>query len=319
MNIKKRLKNIVKGDSNKKVLLDYYNRYRNNAFRIGNCKNARQYEACILRLYHTVEKGLSYEDYRAGFGKQNISMLLDALEKYSAVYGYDSEVYRTSLDVLYQYIDKNKKYGYSDKQLETRIFALPGVPNDKGGTTSFEPLTEAELQQANYKEFFEKRHSMRHFAAEPVEMKKILEALKIAQYTPSACNRQGWKSYVVSDKAKVKQVLENQNGNRGFGQEIDKLLLITADLRCFNMDREVFQAFIDGGMYAMSVINSLYYCHIATIPLSASLLPQQEENIRKYLNVDPAEIFILFIGMGSYPDKCQTTKSDRHDPIYTII
>lgn len=114
-------------------------------------------------------------------------------------------------------------------------------------------------------------------------------------------------------------VLKNQNGNRGFGHEIDKLLLVTVDLRFFNRDREIFQAYIDGGMYAMSLINSLHYECIGTIPLSGSLTQNQDTNVRKILNLDEAEIIIIFIGVGNYPEKCQTTKSIRHKPVIEII
>lgn len=38
---------------------------------------------------------------------------------------------------------------------------------------------------------------------------------------------------------------------------------------------------------------------------------EQENNVRKILNMDDAEILILFIGIGNYPEICQTTKSER--------
>lgn len=136
---------------------------------------------------------------------------------------------------------------------------------------------------------------------------------------PSACNRQGWKTYIIQDKDMLEKVLKNQNGNWGFGQEFDKLLLVVGDLRCFNRDREVFQVYIDGGMYAMRVLDSLYYEKIASVPLSASLTKEQEENVRRLLKIDPAEVLIMFIGIGNYPDECQTTKSERKPADYTIV
>ena len=136
---------------------------------------------------------------------------------------------------------------------------------------------------------------------------------------PSACNRQGWKTYIIQDKDMLEKVLKNQNGNRGFGQEFDKLLLVVGDLRCFIRDREVCQVYIDGGMYAMRVLDSLYYEKIASVPLSASLTKEQEENVRRLLKIDPAEVLIMFIGIGNYPDECQTTKSERKPADYTIV
>lgn len=285
----------------------------------GSCTDEKQFEASITRLYHTVEKGLSYLNYRPGFGKENVEALVRSLEQYSKQYSVDKFFYQTALSVLNEYVRKNAEYGVENKELSKRISALPGKKNEAGGAIKFVPLSSEELSKANYKELVETRHSIRHFSDKPVELERVENAVKLAQYTPSACNRQGWKTYIVNDKAVLREVLKNQNGNRGFGQEFDKLLVVVGDLRCFNRDREVFQVYIDGGMYAMRVLDSLYYERIASVPLSASLTKEQEENVRKLLKLDPAEVLIMFIDIGNYPDECQTTRSERKPAEYTVI
>ena len=285
----------------------------------GSCTDEKQFEASITRLYHTVEKGLSYLNYRPGFGKENVEALVRSLEQYSKQYSVDKFFYQTALSVLNEYVRKNAEYGVENKELSKRISALPGKKNEAGGAIKFVPLSSEELSKANYKELVETRHSIRHFSDKPVELERVENAVKLAQYTPSACNRQGWKTYIVNDKAVLREVLKNQNGNRGFGQEFDKLLVVVGDLRCFNRDREVFQVYIDGGMYAMRVLDSLYYERIASVPLSASLTKEQEENVRKLLKLDPAEVLIMFIGIGNYPDECQTTRFERKPAEYTVI
>ena len=290
----------------------YLKRFRRYAFSGSKCRDERQYEAVITRWYHTIEKGLSYENYRAGFGKANVEQLLSAMENY-AKDGYDTDqfFYRTALSTLHAYLEKNKACGVENQALEKRIGMLNAVPNESGGAFRFVPLPMEQVQSLNYGEFVKNRHSMRHFSSEPVEMERIERAVKLAQYTPSACNRQGWRIRILTDKKTIRNVLANQNGNQGFGDEFDKLLLITSDLRCANLDREVFQAFIDGGMYAQSVLNALHFEHIASVPLSASLSMGQERNVREILKLEEAEMPILFVGIGNYPRECQTTKSER--------
>ncbi|MCB5666627.1 nitroreductase family protein, partial [Mediterraneibacter gnavus] len=73
--------------------------------------------------------------------------------------------------------------------------------------------------------------SIRHFGSEAVDVELLREALQIAQYTPSACNRQGWVLRIVESKDAIDTILENQNGNIVFGHEIDKLVMITCDVR----------------------------------------------------------------------------------------
>ena len=298
--------------SSDELIMDRYEQKRERYCYVDcECKSVQQYEASITRLYHTVEKGLSYLEYRPGFGKDQIEKLIITLDQYSGQYDTNTFFYRTALCCLYEYVKKNREYGYEDKELEDKIACLPGEANIHGGSISFTPMNLEEASLAPFDRIMKSRHSIRHFSSEPVDISNVKQAISLAQYTPSACNRQGWKTRIICDKGRMKKVLENQNGNRGFGDEIDKLLVITADLRYFQKNREVFQAFIDGGMYAESILNSLYFYNIASVPLSASLTNEQEKNVRSILGMDSAEVLILFIGIGNYPDICITTKSAR--------
>lgn len=314
-NVKRRLT----GQTTYSILKNYHRRFKKYSFVDGKCVTEQQYEASITRLYHTIEKGLSYEKYRPGFGKDNVDMLLNSLEQYSGI-GLDTEkeFYRTALSCLYEYLKKNEEHGVKNPELEIRLKQLPGKPNNCGGTIVISaPLRPESL---SYKELVTTRHSIRHFSKRPLDIEKVKDSIRLAQYTPSACNRQGWKTRIVSDKEKIKRILENQNGNRGFGQEFDQLLIITADLRTEQKDREIFEAFIDGGMYAESVINALYYYGIGAVPLSAALTVGQEKNIRKNIDIDDAEVLIMFIGIGNYPEgEFLTTRSERRFAYIDVI
>jgi nitroreductase len=315
--IKRKL--LRKKPTTKGIFDNYHNKYQKYAFVDCKCQSEKQFEASIMRLYHTIEKGLAYKEYRAGFGKDNIDKLVLSMEQYSEKYDIETYFYKTSLSVLQAYIEKNKQHGYVNHALECRISALPGTPNDNGGVINVEKPEFEAVKTMNFEEFVSARHSIRHFALEPVDIGKIIKALEIAQHTASACNRQGWNAYIVTEKEKVSKVLANQNGNKGFGQEIDKLLVLTFDLQYSNSNREAFQGFIDGGMYATNVLNALFYEGIGSIPLSASLSLEQEKNIRPILGMTNSEVFILFIGLGNYPEETLTTRSERHAARYTIV
>lgn len=292
----------------------YYFRFKKYSFSDCSCESPEQFEASITRLYHTIEKGLSYDNYKPGFGKDNVDKLITSLEQYSNK-GYDVSAffYQTALACLDEYIKKNLDNGHTDKLLAERIKKIPGQPNGLGGTIAVQKPINTE--RMNFKELLTSRHSVRHFSSTSVDRDLIYKAIRLAQYTPSACNRQGWKTRIISDRKKINRILENQNGNRGFGHEFDKLLIITSDLRMQQKNRELFQAFIDGGMYAENIINALFFYGIAGVPLSASLTTQQERIVRNIAEIDDAEVLILFIGIGNYLDSCLTTRSERHKPV----
>lgn len=312
--IRKMLFRVTKKNSAGAIHNQYIKRFNANAFTEGHCTQYGQFEASITKLYHSVEKGLSYQEYKAGFGKQNIEKLILSMRQYADKYNANAFFYQTALSVLWQYIDKNREYGLIDEELEKTVRSLSGEPNDKGGVISVSNPGPT-VRTLGYKDFVESRHSIRQFSNEPVNVEVIRQAIELAQFTPSACNRQGWKCKVVSDKELIKKLMANQNGNRGFGEGIDKLVVIVSDLHYFSKGREVYQAFIDGGMYAMNMLHALHYCGIGTIPLSASLTTEQEENVRKLLKMEDSEILIMFVGCGNYPEgEILTTRSERRSP-----
>lgn len=318
--VKKILKflGILPSDTKRKAKT-YFRHFNKYTFVEGSCESASQYEASITKLYHAIEKGLAYNHFRAGFGEKNILALLDALEKYAGKYEVNVFFYQTALSVLHRYIEKNKEFGWENTAVEKRIAKLPGSANHCGGEIKICPKNLETVKNLNFEDFIKDRHSIRHFSSEPVDMKLLYDAIGLAQFTPSACNRQGWKCHIIDKKGNINEVLRNQNGNKGFGEEIDKLLLVTADLCYFNKNREVYQPYIDGGMYASNILHALHFYGIGSIPLSASLSMQQEKNIRNLLNITDNEVFILFIGVGVYPsDEIFTTRSERKPPNITV-
>lgn len=284
------------------------------------CDNAQQYEAVITRLYHTIEKGLSYLNYRPGFGKDNVKRMIQYMQWYEDDgYSIEAFFYRTALSTLQEYISKNRAHDHNDQEIEECYKKLRGEHNVAGGIIAFDPLDKKQIQKLGFKDFLQNRHSIRHFSSLPVNMDDLKEAIELAQSTPSACNRQGWRTIILDSRDSISAFLKIHSGCRGFGDEFNKVLIVTTDLRYSNRSREIFQAYIDGGMYAQNLINALHYYHIATVPLSASLTLEQESELRTKLKLNEWDVPIVFIGIGNYPEKCQTTKSTRKNASIQMI
>jgi hypothetical protein len=64
--------------------------------------------------------------------------------------------------------------------------------------------------------------------------------------------------YSVSNDTAIEQVLALQNGNRGFGHLAKRVLIVSADLHAFIGPIERNKAFVDGGMFAMSLLYALH-------------------------------------------------------------
>lgn len=106
----------------------------------------------------------------------------------------------------------------------------------------------------------------------------------MAQQTPSACNRQGWKTHIFQGENSHK-LIEWQGGCHGFEDQVNTSILVTTDLRAF-LFYEVHQAYVDGGLYAMNLINALHSLGIGTIPLSVAFGYDKLDNLSQLIYLE---------------------------------
>ena len=95
----------------------------------------------------------------------------------------------------------------------------------------------------------------------------------------------------------------------GFEHDIHTAILVTANLKAF-LSYEVFQAYVDGGLYAMNLINALHSMGIGTIPLSLAFQTSKLQKLQAF-GIPENEVPILIIGAGYLPDNFNVAVSDR--------
>ena len=184
--------------------------------------------ASLAALYHVIEKGLSMPNRRLGFGRERLILLIERSNSYYKKFGMDSQL-NYAIAIVKEYDELHKKEKFKlDQQLQDKIDNLLALFPD---VTPAEQMVFTKEQYfsktlASFEEFSKSRHSMRHFEG-PVTLESIEQAVELAKYAPSACNKQPVRIYVVFDKENVEKILDMQQGNRGFGQNIDKVIVVT--------------------------------------------------------------------------------------------
>ena len=285
--------------------------------------NQIKFKADLFKRYHSIEKRLAFKHSRVGFAPEKIYNLLQKLEKYCLLYGAD-EVVDQALNSLLAYHNYNHQNGLNDAELLKKIMVLKSqVPetgkSDDGG---FLVKTKAEIQHSvtkDFKSFCESRFSIRDFSPEPIDLKLIREAVKIAQKTPSVCNRQSAKVYAYQSSYKDR-ILKHQNGNKGFGDQASLVLIITSDLSHFTGIGERNQCWIDGGMFAMSLVYALHSLGLGTCCLNWSMDYQADLNLKKTTGIGGEQSVIMLIAVGHLPDSFKVAWSPRKkiDDIFVI-
>jgi nitroreductase len=272
--------------------------------------------AVITMDYHRIEKGLALREPRLRFGPKVIERLLTNLREYQSRYGLDATG-QVALNALSTYCQFNRDQGIEDQQLNQAIRTLkeqamqPENCSLQGGTIEITKQDIDEATQHDFQPFFERRYSIRQFAPDDVDMCLIEKAVVMAQKTPSVCNRQSAKVYVFSQQEDKQKVLSYQNGNRGFGDQASKVLIVTSDLQHFMSVGERNQCWIDGGMFSMSLVYALHSLGLGTCCLNWSVESQVDQALREAVGIPESEAVMMMLAVGHLPDKLKVAQSPR--------
>ena len=291
-------------------------------WKLSSCYNASHHtdrdmekmQYTLLRENHVIEKGMSMRNPRKGFGQQKVNDLLDRLNKYLELYGdCDKEFIRYPLSTIKNYIYYTESHGTDVPELKAKYNKLEEradigeIVMHAGilATTKDEIISKC---NRDFESLLYSRHSIRYFSEEPVSQEIIIKALELAQRTPSACNRQGWKTHVYYGSKSV-ELVRWQGGSHGFEEECRFTILVTANLKAF-LWHETHQAYIDGGLYAMNLINALHSLGLGCIPLSCGFEYSKLYQL-KYFNIPENEVPIVIIAFGNLLDKFNVAVSTR--------
>jgi nitroreductase len=284
-----------------------------------------QLESIITIDYHRLEKGLSMEFVRPGFGSQATFDLQTNMFIYANKFGL-TNIWFEAFTTLEFYYNSAKRQNSLDEKLFkqfTELKTLNDTSKYKRSTPNggIENVTREDIYKCidiDYKAFAESRHSIRHFSDVDINMDKIYKAAEIAQLAPSVCNRQPWHLYVLTEKANINELLTRHGGARGFDHNVNKILVVTVDLQNFHYQGERNEAWIDGGIYTQALLNSLHHLAIGTCCLNWCVNKMHDQWLRNLIDISKSSVIICLIAIGELPKKFNVPVSPRKD-ISTVL
>lgn len=245
----------------------------------------------ILQDLHKIEKGLTLSSPRANFGqavwqriKVNLSASSGDLE--DVIGTYCVNVY-TEYNKLHKITNPNTRKYFAQLSPRTN-------PNSYPVTKLFTP-TETQGQQIDM--VISKRRSVRQFTGKVPQI-ELINMKDIVKNTPTVCNRAHINFECIEDRLLL-NALELQNGNESFRDQIKQVLVIFSRTTSMNSPYERNQVFIDGGMYAMNVLNYLAFKGYGTVPLNWSSSPSNDVKLRKLLSFPNDAKVIMLIAIGA--------------------
>lgn len=275
-------------------------------------KHIAQTEYAILKQYHGIEKGLSLKEPRPGFGQEKIKDLLLRIDTYEKDPAHKPEIVKAAIGSLLDYRAFNRKHDVSQPWLDSWLDARPVQQiehaEDDGGVEQITRSAILEKAAGVTEDFFMSRHSIRNFSGKEVPFVDIERAANIARKTPSVCNRQGPRAHCFMNAS---QALKMQSGNAGFGHLASRALVITSDIQAYSSVGERHQAYIDGGLYAMSIVYALHALGYGSCMLAWDQTIQKNAEARATLGIPDNEVIIMMIAVGTLPDELVVANAYR--------
>lgn len=270
----------------------------------------------LIVFYHPIEKGLAMPDFRLGFGRERVLTVIDMINEYEEKWGdRNSSIIKDAVGVIKEYdrVHKKNKYKLDDKlqsAIDNLVMKHPEI--EEAHQPEYSRDSFFANVHSDFPTFAKSRRSVRNYSeTESINIEQIYKAIELSISSPSTCNRQSVKVHIVENRDMVKEVLNLQSGNRGFGHLADKVLLITSDLQSWNVPGERFSPYLDSGIFAMNLLYSLHYYGIGACPLNWSENASRNKKLHKLLNIPENEVVTMMISCGCVPEHFTVVRSER--------
>lgn len=287
-----------------------------------NIKSPEDSSALLRRNIHRIEKGLIMQPRKSVFAEGYIEETVNALIYSIASKKVCKNELKWAVDVLTEYFENVEGTPVTNRSLKK--FQTECLDDIKMNTDKkFKPYLYKELpeRQVSYEELanlFQRRRSVRWFNSKKVELDVIKKSIDMASTAPSACNRQPYKFYFSNDKSKTLDLATCAMGTAGFVENIPSILVVTGDLSYYPFERDRHVIYIDAALASMQLMLTLDTLGLASCPINWPDIKENEEMIRKVLNISIFERIVMLIAVG-YPDVNSSIPFSQKKPAELLI
>lgn len=249
----------------------------------------RNLEAQITKDYHRIEKGLALRNPRQPFGYE----------------------VKTRLEMLLPFAEPGQEYA---EHARSALSALDEWNSEGTIAEDISPrrIPDVASRNAAPEDFFRSRHSVRDFTPAPITKDLLVRAVSLALCSPSVCNRQSWRVHFFHG-SEATEVLAFQNGSAGFRETVPTIAVVTVDTRAFAGAKERNQAWIEGGIFSMSLVWALHALGLDSCMLNMSVPTEKADALRRRVDASDAELVIMMVAIGQAREGHRRARSPRRD------
>lgn len=286
--------------------------------RYAGCFNAEPRAASLARIimaYHVLEKGLTMPRRHLDFGHAAVLNLVGLIEDFEKRFGLIDAQVSHAVGCVKEYYELHTAANFDmskDEVFWHRVSVFCEAHDTIKASKQIKTTREEFFSnnESSFPIFAASRHTSRHYEG-VVDISRIKAAVKLAMTAPSACNRQFVKVYCVSNHETRDKLFSFQNGNRGFGADADKVLVVTADLCGNRWAEERNDLYTNAGIFIMNLCYALHYNKIAHCILNWSVSPESDKAAHRLLNIPENELIAMILSCGNAPEKFSVASSPR--------
>lgn len=271
----------------------------------------------LRRNTHRLEKGLIMRPRRNVFALEYIvETTRDFNVVQEAKVESDADLLAWSHDVLVEYFsivdqaepkiaDAREIFLQSGTKESSEIPPKPKIPYARDLDSKIQISIESITKLAK------RRRSCRWFLPESVPREMIDAAIRVANYSPSACNRQPFEYRIFDEKALVEKIASVPMGTRGFSQNFPCVVVIVGQLSAFPYVRDRHVPYIDASLSAMAFQFALEVQGISSCCINWPDIEEREVLLRETIQLDDDECVVMFLAVGFPDPKCLVPYSQK--------
>jgi len=265
----------------------------------------------LIRNTHRLEKGLLMRPRKGVYALNYIEETVDSfIHIWKPSKMKEDEQYKWFYDVLSEYFETS-----SENQLIEALFNKFKtfiktstddelvVSNNSTKKIPYKRILEMK-PNISYEDFYNLnryRRSVRWFLNKKVPRGDVDLAIRAANQSPSACNRQPYHYKVIDEPALLKKVSSLPGGVRGYEKGIPMMIVVVGNLDAYFDERDRHIIYIDASLANMTLMLALETLNLSSCSINWPDVEHLEKQMQKTLNLKPNQRPVMCIAIG-YPD-----------------
>ena len=283
--------------------------------------NKTESSVLLRRNIHRLEKGLIMRPRRAAFAEAYIGETVEAYRKSMTdrVEQEESDELDWAFDVLAEYFDVVDTSLPAIAQSQAVFSAVNGrkTMGEKRKPYCRDLSQPPPVRYEQLLDLSKLRRSVRWYEQKPVPREMVDRAVKVAAYSPSACNRQPFHFRIFDDPEKIHRVASIPMGTAGFNHNFPGIIVVVGHLDAYFDERDRHIIYIDASLASMALIYALESQGLSSCAINWPDVGSWEKKMSKELNLKTHERVIMLISYG-YPDPDGMVPFSQKKPLEQI-